>query len=95
MDYKNYNVILDRLPAVGSRPEVLFRQAGDGFLQVDYGFVPRFNLLDSFRVLTINNAVKAKDVRGLYETVPGLRTNLFHFDPEVLSVQDLICANSV
>ncbi|MCL6561108.1 MAG: allophanate hydrolase subunit 1, partial [Firmicutes bacterium] len=69
---------------------VLFRQAGDGFLQVEYGATPRFNLVDSFRVLTVNSAVKAKKIKGLYETVPGIRTNLFHFDPEVLPVRKLI-----
>jgi allophanate hydrolase subunit 1 len=90
MTQRDYNVILDRLPEKGTRPEVLFRQAGDGFLQVEYGSVPRFNLVDSFRVLTINAAVKGKKIKGLYETVPGLRTNLFHFDPEVLPVKELI-----
>lgn len=85
-----YDVILDRLAEAGSRPEVLFRQAGDGFLQIEYGVTPRFNLVDSFRVLTINNAVKNKKIKGLYETVPGIRTNMFHFDPEVLPVRKLI-----
>jgi len=85
-----YEVILDRLQELQSRPEVLFRQAGDGFLQVEYGVVPRFNLVDSFRVLTVNATVKDKNIPGLYETVPGIRTNLFHFDPEVLTVQRLI-----
>jgi urea carboxylase len=90
MSERNYNVILDKLPEAGSRPEVLFRQAGDGFLQVEYGSVPRFNLVDSFRVLAVNAAVKAKKVKGLFETVPGLRTNLYHFDPEVLTAKKLI-----
>jgi allophanate hydrolase subunit 1 len=90
MSERNYNVILDTLPEAGSRPAVLFRQAGDGFLQVEYGSVPRFNLVDSFRVLAVNAAVKAKKVKGLYETVPGLRTNLYHFDPEVLASKKLI-----
>jgi urea carboxylase len=90
MDGKNYNVILDKLLQAGSRPEVLFRQAGDGFLQVEYGSIPRFNLVDSFRVLAVNGAVKAKKIKGLFETVPGLRTNLYHFDPEVLAAQKLI-----
>ena len=76
MDEKNYNVILDRLPEAGTRLEVLFRQAGDGFLQVEYGSIPRFNLVDSFRVLAVNGAVKAKKIKGFYETVPGIRTNL-------------------
>jgi allophanate hydrolase subunit 1 len=90
MDKKNYNVILGILPEAGSSPEVLFRQAGDGFLQVEYGSIPRFNLVDSFRVLAVNTAVKAKKIKGLFETVPGLRTNLYHFDPEVLPAQKLI-----
>jgi len=92
MDQKCYEVVLDRLPEAESRPEVLFRQAGDGFLQVEYGSVPRFNLVDSFRTLTINDAVKAKRIKGLYETVPGIRTNLFHFDPEALTFTELIAA---
>src|SRR5512137_2457638 len=92
MAQKHYDVVLDRLPEADSRPEVLFRQAGDGFLQVEYGSAPRFNLVDSFRTLTINDAVKAKKLKGLYETVPGIRTNLFHFDPEVLSFEKLIAA---
>lgn len=92
MDQKLYDVILDKLPEAESRPEVLFRQAGDGFLQVEYGAVPRFNMVDSFRVLTVNEAVKAKKVKGLYETVPGIRTNMFHFDPEVLPANELIKA---
>ena len=49
-------VILDELAEAESRPEVLFRQAGDGFLQVEYGANPRFNLIDSFRTLTINGS---------------------------------------
>ncbi|WP_034634742.1 carboxyltransferase domain-containing protein [Desulfofundulus thermocisternus] len=86
----DYRVILDVLPEDGARPKVLFRQAGDGFLQVEYGEVPRFNLLDSFRVLTVNSAIKSKKIKGLYETVPALRTSLYHFDPLELPVEKLI-----
>lgn len=90
MEQSQYDVILDSLPEAGSRPDVLFRQAGDGFLQIEYGLTPRFNLVDSFRVLTINNAVKNMKITGLYETVPGIRTNLYHYDPEILPVRTLI-----
>ncbi|MHB1405381.1 MAG: carboxyltransferase domain-containing protein [Desulfitobacteriaceae bacterium] len=90
MERRNFNVILDSLPEEGSRQKVLFRQAGDGFLQVEYGENPRFNLVDSFRVLTVNGAVKRKKTPGLFETVPGIRTNLYHFDPEILPVKKLI-----
>jgi urea carboxylase len=87
---KSYDVILDTLPTTSSRPEVLFRQAGDGFLQLEYGREQRAFLFDSFRIMTINNMLVKQKIEGLIETVPGLRTNLFHFDPEVLPVEKLI-----
>lgn len=90
MVQNQYNVILDTLPATDSRLEVLFRQAGDGFLQVEYGREQRANLQDSFRVQAVNDIMLSKNLKGLIETVPGIRTNLFHFDPEVLSVEKLI-----
>jgi len=90
MEQKYYSVILDALPATESRLEVLFKQAGDGFLQVEYGREIRANLQDSFRIQAVNDLVLNKKLKGLIETVPGIRTNLFHFDPEVLSLRKLI-----
>jgi urea carboxylase len=85
-----FDVVLDRILEEGSRPEILFRQAGDGFLQVEYGAIPRFDNVDSFRVQAINAIVKARAPEGLIESVPGLRTNLFHFDPETCNVRRLV-----
>jgi urea carboxylase len=87
---KSYETILDTLPASKVRPEVLFRQAGDGFMQVEYGYEQKLYVPDSFRILTVNDMIKNKNIKGLIETVPGLRTNMFHFDPEVISVEKLI-----
>lgn len=87
---QDYNVILDTLPATESRLEVLFRQAGDGFLQVEYGRLQRADLLDSFRVGTVNERLLKKKIPGLIETVPGIRTNLFHYHPETLKTMELI-----
>jgi urea carboxylase len=84
MNRSTYDVILDTLPETEARLPVLFRQAGDGFLQVEYGREQRANLLDSFRIGTVNDLLLSRNIRGLIETVPGIRTNLFHFDPEVL-----------
>ncbi len=87
---KKYEVILDTMPATDVRTEILFRQAGDGFLQVEYGYEQRVELMDSFRTLAVDSKVKATNIRGLIETVPSLRANLFHFDPLQISVQELI-----
>ncbi|MEM0143027.1 MAG: carboxyltransferase domain-containing protein [Candidatus Micrarchaeaceae archaeon] len=89
MDNK-YNVILDSLPEKENRVEVLFRQAGDGFLQVEYGRIQRANLLDSFRIQVIDKKIKENLPDGLIETLPGIRTNMLHFDPLKISISDLI-----
>ena len=89
MSQSKYTTILDTLD-IGADFEVLFRQAGDGFMQVEYGYEQRLYIPDSFRMLAVNDLIKEKKITGLIETVPGLRTNIFHFDPEALSVHDLI-----
>jgi allophanate hydrolase subunit 1 len=86
----SYETIIDTLPEKQGRKEVLFRQAGDGFLQVEYGRDQVLYIPDSFRMLAVDTAIKEKQVNGLIETVPGLRTNMFHFDPLVLSQEALI-----
>ncbi len=90
MSKGQYDVILDTMPATESRLEILFRQAGDGFLQVEYGREQRAALQDSFRMLAINDIILGKEIKGLIETVPGIRTNMLHFDPEIISYQELI-----
>lgn len=90
MNKGKYDVILDTMPASESRLEILFRQAGDGFLQVEYGREQRAALQDSFRMLAINDIILGKAIKGLIETVPGIRTNMLHFDPEIISRDKLI-----
>ena len=90
MSNGKYDVILDTMPATESRLEILFRQAGDGFLQVEYGHEQRAALQDSFRMLAINDIILDKTIKGLIETVPGIRTNLLHFDPEVIAYREII-----
>jgi allophanate hydrolase subunit 1 len=87
-----YDVVLDRLPAEADRLEIAFRQAGDGFIQVEYGSEQRVDLLDSFRVLAVDSLIKALGLAGLIETLPSLRANLLHFDPTVLDPARLIAA---
>ena len=87
-----YNVILDTIPATETRKEVLFRCAGDGFLQVEYGREQVLDMFDSFRVQAVTDKINSMHIKGLLETVPALRTNLYHFDPAVLSISKLIGA---
>lgn len=91
-DNTRYESIIDTMPAAEGRKEVLFRQAGDGFLQVEYGRDQVLNIPDSFRILAVDALIKKQSLEGLIETVPGLRTNLFHFNPETLARKNLIDA---
>jgi allophanate hydrolase subunit 1 len=47
-------------------------------------------LPDSFRIQAVDSGIKKKNLKGLIETVPGLRTNLFHFDSDILDINKLI-----
>lgn len=85
-----FEVILDTMPETETRLEILFRRAGDGFVQVEYGRQQRALLQDSFRMLAVNDIIHGKKIKGLIETVPGIRTNLLHFDPTELSPDRLI-----
>jgi allophanate hydrolase subunit 1 len=59
-------------------------------MQVEYGYEQRLHLPDSFRMLAVNSLILDRKIEGLIETVPGLRTNMFHFDPEKLGFAELI-----
>lgn len=76
-----YEVVLDTVPSGRGRPEVVFRRAGDGFIQVEYWRNPRFSIVESFRIQLINSLMNEGPCKGFIESVPALRTNLVHYDP--------------
>jgi allophanate hydrolase subunit 1 len=90
-----YDPILKVMPGTEYRDEVLFRIAGDEFVEVAYGRAEtdmdlHQKLLYVFRTLVVNDRMKRMNLRGLIETAPGARTNLYKFDPLVLSMEDLV-----
>jgi len=95
-----YDPVLKVMPKTEYRDEVLFRVAGDGFLEVEYGRAKtelslQEMLLNIFRVLVVNEKVKGMNIEGLRETVPGGRTNLYKFDPLKTDVKKLVNEISV
>lgn len=81
--------LIDRLPARDDRPEVLYRQAGDRFVLVEYGEMV-LDLKMNFRIFGVNEAISATRIEGLIETVPALRTILIHYDSQTLPAHKLI-----
>jgi len=41
-----YDAVIETVPQQDSRPEVVFRQAGDGWVQMEYFRIPRFAMVD-------------------------------------------------
>ena len=73
MEKSKYEVILSTMPETENRIEVFFRQAGDGFIQIEYGREQRADILDSFRMLAVDELIKGKNIRRLIETLPGIQ----------------------
>ena len=81
--------VLHRLPASGNCPGVVYRQAGDKYLLVEYGpLVLDFEL--RFRVHTLMEWFNAHPIKGVIELSPGVRSLQINFDGRVLSVKKLL-----
>ncbi|MCZ4321004.1 urea carboxylase [Pseudomonas anguilliseptica] len=81
--------VLAELPAEGSRPRAVYRQAGDAYILLEYGD----NVLDlalRLRVHLLMEALKAEPLRGLEELAPGVRSLQLHYDSRVLHQRTLL-----
>ncbi|MFC5696941.1 urea carboxylase [Pseudomonas sp. GCM10022186] len=81
--------VLAELPADGARPRVVYRQAGDAYILLEYGD----NVLDlalRLRVHLLMEALKAKPLRGLEELAPGVRSLQLRYDSRVLHQNTLL-----
>ena len=81
--------ILAELPAAGSRPRVVYRQAGDAYILLEYGD----NVLDlalRLRVHLLMEALKVAPLAGLEELAPGVRSLQLRYDSRVLHQQALL-----
>ena len=71
--------IVAALPAQGSRPSVSYRQAGDGYLLLEYGD----NVLDlalRMRIHLLMEALNADPIAGVQELSPGVRSLQIRYD---------------
>jgi len=81
--------VLHRLPVSANCPGVVYRQAGDKYLLVEYGpLVLDFEL--RFRVHTLMEWFNAHPVQGIIELSPGVRSLQINFDGRVLPVKKLL-----
>ncbi|WLW63069.1 urea carboxylase [Achromobacter aegrifaciens] len=75
--------IVAALPAQGARPAVSYRQAGDGYLLLEYGD----NVLDlalRMRIHLLMGALDADPIAGVLELSPGVRSLQIRYDSRVI-----------
>lgn len=83
------NAILHTVTPLGSGPGVVYRQAGDKYLLVEYGpLVLDFEL--RFRVHTLMEWIAAHPIEGVIELSPGVRSLQINFDSRIISSQKLV-----
>jgi urea carboxylase len=75
--------ILARLAAGPSRPEVVYRRAGDRNLLVEYG-PPVLDLELRLRAHALSSKLEALAPAGIVDLTPGIRSLQVHFDARVL-----------
>jgi urea carboxylase len=81
--------ILVSLAADGDRPAVVYRQAGDHYLLVEYGPLV-LDLALRFRVHALMEWLRAQQPAGIVDLTPGIRSLQVHYDSRVLPVTRLL-----
>jgi urea carboxylase len=81
--------VIDELVTNDGEPNVIFRQAGDKFLLVEYGELV-LDLTLRARVQALLEAVETAQITGVLELTPGIRSLQIHYDSLLLPVTELI-----
>jgi urea carboxylase len=81
--------ILHRIAPEPGQLEVVYRQAGDKYLLVEYGpLVLDLNL--RFRVHALTTWLQARRLAGIIDLTPGIRSLQVHFDSRMLPLEELL-----
>ncbi|CAF3731914.1 unnamed protein product [Rotaria sordida] len=87
-----FECILAQLPETATRPTVVYRQAGDHYILIEYGAM-QLDLRYRFRVhLLMEELRDHHPVNGILELAPGVRSLQIRYDSRVIHQQQLIVA---
>tara|TARA_A100001015_G_scaffold314958_1_gene425657 strand:- start:206 stop:1219 length:1014 start_codon:yes stop_codon:yes gene_type:complete len=81
--------IIKVIPETETRPQVIYRYAGDDCILIEFGPVV-LDLILRFRVDHLEKALKEEKIKGLCETAPGVRSLWVKYDPLVLPLAELM-----
>ena len=76
---RRLSAILVQEVATDSRPAVCYRQSGEDNILIEYG-EPRLDIALRFRVQALLDALNERNVRGIIDLTPGIRSLQVHFD---------------
>jgi urea carboxylase len=86
---KKLSPILAQSPVHGEHPKVVYRQAGDKYVLIEYGpLVLDLNL--RFRVHALMQWLESQQVKGIIDLTPGIRSLQVHYESLVLPVKQLL-----
>ncbi|CAF3983355.1 unnamed protein product [Adineta steineri] len=84
--------ILTELPATATRPSVIYRQAGDHYILIEYGPM-HLDLCYRFRVhLLMEELHDHHPVEGILELAPGVRSLQIRYDSRIIHQKQLLTA---
>jgi urea carboxylase len=84
-----FTPILAKIPESENQVEVIYRQAGDKYLLVEYGpLVLDLNL--RFRVHALMQWLEKENIQGILNLTPGIRSLQVHYDSLTLSLTQLL-----
>ena len=81
--------VLHAIPASGSCPRVVYRQAGDKYLLLEYGPLV-LDLELRFRVHALMEWLRVHPVDGVLELSPGVRSLQINFDSRAVTLRRLL-----
>ncbi|WP_300647937.1 5-oxoprolinase/urea amidolyase family protein [Hydrogenophaga sp.] len=81
--------VLDDRAAEGDRPRRVIRQAGDRYVLIEFGPLT-LDLELRMRVQALLHGLKAKQLTGVIDLTPGIRSLQVHFDPALLPRSELL-----
>lgn len=86
---KSYSPILAEIPETSSQVKVVYRQAGDKYLLIEYGeLVLDLNL--RLRVHALMQWLEGQNIIGILDLTPGIRSLQVHYESLVLPVHQLL-----
>ncbi|MDB5467885.1 MAG: urea carboxylase, partial [Phenylobacterium sp.] len=81
--------VLGAAPAVGPRPQVVYRRQGDRYLLVEYGPIA-LDLELRLRVHALMLELQRLDLPGVIDITPGIRSLQVHYDSRTLPQRGLL-----